>query len=235
MVSVCWWIGKKRELEPNLPLMKFVTWLKKIHHRFHRTLSGPTYCRYIFPTTVIHSRETNTIKDTAVSSPPWIDQKSWDSWCVKEKHKLPRCADSICFMGQIWHWWKWGMPKRACCRISRTGMLDNDDFQDDTLTGLNTSHRTDVMSDQKWICEACYFLTFSKTPQKSFVHQVMCQMTKAAETNMMSFIQLVGDQPVYTLIVQLKNDNPQQFGLFHTHMSAIKKRLKVNRAVKDQK
>ena len=50
--------------------------------------------------------------------------------------------------------------------------------------------------------KAYYFLTFPKPPQKSVVHQVMCKMIKAAETNMMPFIQLVGDQPVYTLIVQ---------------------------------
>ena len=84
--------------------------------------------------------------------------------------------------------------------------------------------------------KAYYFLTFPKPPHKSVVHQVMCKMIKAAETNMMPFIQLVGDQPVYTLIVQLKNENPQIFGPilpflgpFHTHMSfisAIKKRFK---------
>ena len=48
--------------------------------------------------------------------------------------------------------------------------------------------------------KAYYFLTFLKSPHKSVV-QVMCKMIKAAETNMMPFIQFAGDLPVYTLIV----------------------------------
>ena len=54
----------------------------------------------------------------------------------------------------------------------------------------------------------------------------------------MPFIQLVGDQPVYALIVQLKYENPDKFDLilpflgpFHTHcsfISAINKRFEVS-------
>lgn len=75
---------------------------------------------------------------------------------------------------------------------------------------------------------AYYFLTFPKPPQKSVVHEVMCRMVAAAEHKSMPFIQLVGDQPVYALIVQLKNENPHKFelilpflGPFHTHISFI--------------
>ena len=75
---------------------------------------------------------------------------------------------------------------------------------------------------------AYYFLTFPKPPQKSVVHEVICRMVAIAELKSMPFIQLVDDQPVYTLIVQLKNENPKKFklnlpflGPFHTHTSLI--------------
>ena len=216
-----------------------------------------------------------------------------------------------------------------------TAILDNDDFQDDTLTGADTSHRTNVMfvqpddvvpldseedrsdlqltkpKDMKILSAAqhkihpyktfkrgqpsvrkevdvslqtsaaqrkrgvmhtlarldiagksipaneqkvgsyagfqahihefvvkstaYFFLTFPKPPQKSVVHEVMCRMVAAAEHKLMPFIQLVGDQPVYSLIVQLKNENSQKFDLilpflgpFHAHISftsAINKRF----------
>ena len=209
-----------------------------------------------------------------------------------------------------------------------TGILDNDDFQDDTLTGADTSHRTNVMfvqpddvaaidsredhsplqlvksddlkntsTEQHKIhpyktvkrgqpalrkeidislqtsneqrkrgvmhaltridmagnaipaakqkvgsfaefqanihkrtkkSSAHYFLTFPKPPQKSVVHEVMCRMVAATEAKSMPFIQLVGDQPVYALMVQLKNENRDKFqlilpvlGPFHTHISFI--------------
>ena len=75
---------------------------------------------------------------------------------------------------------------------------------------------------------AYYFLTFPKPPQKSVVHEVMCRMVAAAEAKAMPFIQLVGDQPVYALMVQLKNENRENFqlilpvlGPFHIYMSFI--------------
>ena len=75
---------------------------------------------------------------------------------------------------------------------------------------------------------AHYFLTFPKPPQKSVVHEVMCRMVSAAVAKSMPFIQLVGDQPVYALMVQLKNENQATFelilpvlGPFHTQLSFI--------------
>ena len=75
---------------------------------------------------------------------------------------------------------------------------------------------------------AYYFLTFPKPPQKSVVHEVMCRMVTAAGCKSMPCIQLVDDQPVYALIIQLKNENPEKFqlilpflGPFHAHISFI--------------
>ena len=48
-----------------------------------------------------------------------------------------------------------------------------------------------------------YFLTFPKPPNKSVVHEYMCRVAAATENKVMPFIIMVGDQPVYTLIVEL--------------------------------
>jgi hypothetical protein len=83
--------------------------------------------------------------------------------------------------------------------------------------------------------KAYYYLTLPKPPYKSVVHEVMCRVVDVAKKKSMPFVQLVGDQPVYTLIVQLKNENPNKFakilpflGPFHAQcsfISAINKRF----------
>jgi len=57
-----------------------------------------------------------------------------------------------------------------------------------------------------------FFLTFPRPPHKSVVHEVMCRMVAAAEKHM-PFILLVGDQPVYFLMMQLNVENPEVFSL----------------------
>ena len=73
-----------------------------------------------------------------------------------------------------------------------------------------------------------YFLTFPKPPKKSVTHEVMMRLLDVVEEKNMPFIQLVGDQPVYTIIVQLRNENKEKFkkiipilGPFHTQVSFI--------------
>ena len=218
-------------------------------------------------------------------------------------------------------------PEELAVGMPCTGIMDNDNFKDDTLTGENTSHRTNVMfvqpedvaklptdsrqnlsvADPRNVKHLCmeqhkidpyktakrgttavrtesdvtlpdtliqkqrgvihslirltedgdcvpaasqkigafagfqaivqctvvkskpyYFLTFPQPPNKSVVHEVMCRMVAAAEMKSMPFIQVVGDQPVYALIVQLKYENPDAFhvilpflGPFHIHGSFI--------------
>ena len=80
------------------------------------------------------------------------------------------------------------------------------------------------------------FLTiFSNPPNKSVVHEVMGKMIEAATSKNMPFIQLVGDQVVYTMIVQITYEHPDDFYIilpcmspFHIHccfISTINKRL----------
>ena len=80
-----------------------------------------------------------------------------------------------------------------------------------------------------------YYLTLPKPPKKSVVYDVMCRVATMAKTKTMPFVLLVGDQPVYALIVQLKYGNQELFdrilpflGPFHTQcsfISAINKRF----------
>ena len=80
-----------------------------------------------------------------------------------------------------------------------------------------------------------YYLTLPKPPKKSVVYDVMCSVATVAKTKSMPFVLLVGDEPVYALIVQLKYENQELFdrilpflGPFHTQcsfMSAINKRF----------
>ena len=76
--------------------------------------------------------------------------------------------------------------------------------------------------------EAHYFLTLPKSPYKSVINDVMMRLVDVAEKRNMPFIQLVGDLPVYALIVQLKNENVDCFqtilpviGAFHAQCSFI--------------
>ena len=80
-----------------------------------------------------------------------------------------------------------------------------------------------------------YYLALPKPPKKSVVYDVMCRVPTVAKTKSMPFVLLVGDQPVYALIVQLTYENQELFdrilpflGPFHTQcsfMSAINKRF----------
>ncbi len=76
--------------------------------------------------------------------------------------------------------------------------------------------------------KAHYFLTLPKAPHKSIVHEVMLRLIALIKEKEIPFIQLDGDQPVYSLIVQLRNENRASFeqilpvlGPFQTQCSFI--------------
>ena len=82
---------------------------------------------------------------------------------------------------------------------------------------------------------AYYFLSLPKSPSKAVVYTCLEKAAAAAKEKKMPFIQCIGDQPVYTFIVELKTENPEKFkhilpvlGSFHVQMSfmyAIYKRI----------
>ena len=86
--------------------------------------------------------------------------------------------------------------------------------------------------------KAYYHFTHAQPPNKTVVNEMMRRCVEAAELKEMPFIQLVGDQPAYALILELKNENPEKYknilaviGGFHvqgTFMSTINKRFKAS-------
>jgi hypothetical protein len=324
--------------EPNDLLLKFLTWLKHpTMCHFDESFQDPVICAlaslllsYITGkhsplkvelSIMLHgltrSREIIDILSKFSLGITYKDVlKLYDSWA---KHDIEQ--NDIC-------------PGELAEGVPGTGILDHDDFRDDTLTGADTSHRTNVMfmqpedieiegtesnqqasvvnpQDFKRLCtdqhkvdpyktvqrglpavrqeiditpsdtqqqkqrgvihslvrldkdvrpvpaelqkigafggfqasvqkkvvksKPYYFLTFPQPPSKSVIHEVMHRMVAAAKKKLMPFIQLVGDQPVYALIVELKAENPEAFklilpflGPFHAHCSfmyAIYKRF----------
>ena len=61
-------------------------------------------------------------------------------------------------------------------------------------------------------------MTFPKPTNKSVVHESMCRVAAAAENMVTPFIIMVGDQPVYTLIVELKSKNHYRFSSIHPYL-----------------
>ena len=84
------------------------------------------------------------------------------------------------------------------------------------------------MSDEVTKSKPFYWLRFPKPPHKSVTHEIMTRLLNIIEEKNIPFVLLTGDQPVYTLIVQLKNENKEKFnkiipilGSFHIQVAFI--------------
>ena len=84
------------------------------------------------------------------------------------------------------------------------------------------------MSDEVTKSKPYYWLTFPKPPHKSVNHEIMTRLLNIIEEKNIPFVLLTGDQPVYTLIVQFRNENKEKFnkiisilGPFHTQVAFI--------------
>ena len=73
-----------------------------------------------------------------------------------------------------------------------------------------------------------YWLTFPKPPHKSVTHEIMMRLLQVIGKKNLPFVLLTGDQPVYTLIVQIRNEGNGKFqkiipilGPFHTQVAFI--------------
>ena len=73
-----------------------------------------------------------------------------------------------------------------------------------------------------------YFMTYPDPPKKSVLNDVLNKAKCAIERKNMPFAVVVGDQPVYTLLVEIKSEHPDKFkqiipflGPFHTQCSMI--------------
>ena len=84
------------------------------------------------------------------------------------------------------------------------------------------------MSDEVTKSKPHYWLTFPKPPHKSVTHEIMTHLLNIIEEKNIPFILFTGDQPRYTLIVQLRNENKGKFnkiipiiGPSHTQVAFI--------------
>ena len=73
-----------------------------------------------------------------------------------------------------------------------------------------------------------FFMTYPDPPKKSVLNDVLVKAKSAIERKQMPFAVVVGDQPVYTLLVEIKSEHPDKFkqiipflGPFHTQCSMI--------------
>ena len=76
--------------------------------------------------------------------------------------------------------------------------------------------------------KAYYFMTYPDPSKKSVLNDVMLKVTNAVKKKHMPFAVIVGDQPVYTLLVKIKNEHPQKYekiipflGPFHTQLCMV--------------
>ena len=92
------------------------------------------------------------------------------------------------------------------------------------------------MSEPDEKSQAIYHMTYPDPPSKTILYDVMCKLATAIKDKKMPFAIIVGDHPVYALLLELKSENPELFsdivpfiGPFHIQMSfinAIYKRFK---------
>ena len=59
--------------------------------------------------------------------------------------------------------------------------------------------------------KAYFHVTLPDPPKKAGVYDVMQRCKQAADLKPMPFVQLIGDQPVYALIEEVKHKNPVLF------------------------
>eukprot|EP00794_Sanderia_malayensis_P017851 gene17851-19634_t len=326
--------------EPNLLLRKFLTWLKDPAAKdFDENCKSPEIASLASLLYSFISGNRSSFQ-TKLSMTIHGLTRSREIIDLLKKFSLGISYQDVLDLYAAWAKFELetdeGCPEEIASNVPGTVILDNDDFQDDTLTGAGTSHRTNVMFVQpentanvicnenrpklsltksldveKIIAEQnrilpyktfkrgvpevrkhidvtptdtkkqrargiihsltrldengenvlpenqstgsfsgfqsniqlfpvkskpFFYLTLPKPPGKSVVNEVMNRVVAVAKKKSMPFVQLVGDQPVYTLIVQLKYENAEQFDLivpflgpFHTQcsfMSAINKRFK---------
>ena len=75
-----------------------------------------------------------------------------------------------------------------------------------TVPGISGFHPR--MSDPIEKSTAIYHMTYHELSCQTIVHYIMTKMAKSIEQKSMSFAVIVGDHPVYKLILELKCENP---------------------------
>ena len=89
--------------------------------------------------------------------------------------------------------------------------------------------------------QAIYHMTYPNPPSKTILYDVMCKLTNSIDEKKMPFAVIVGDHPVYVLMLELKSENDCLFskilpfmGPFHIQMSFIYAITKGSRVLVSQ-
>jgi len=84
------------------------------------------------------------------------------------------------------------------------------------------------MSNAEEKSRPIYHMTYHNPPSKTILNDVICKLAKSIEEKEMPFAIIVGDHPIYVLMLQLKSENEELFskilpfiGPFHIQMSFI--------------
>ena len=98
--------------------------------------------------------------------------------------------------------------------------------EEQTVPGFSGFQARMSNADEK--SRAIYYMTYPDPPSKTVLYDVLCKLAKAIDEKKMPFAIIVGDHPVYVLMLELKSENPQQFAkilpfmaAFHIQMSFI--------------
>lgn len=98
--------------------------------------------------------------------------------------------------------------------------------EEQTVPGFSGFQARMSNADEK--SRAIYYMTYPDPPSKTVINDVLCKLAKAIEEKEMPFVIVVGDHPVYVLMLELKCENPDKFSkilpfmaAFHIQMSFI--------------
>lgn len=98
--------------------------------------------------------------------------------------------------------------------------------EEQTVPGFSGFHARMSSADAK--SRAIFHMTYPDPPSKTILNDVLCKLSKAIEDKKMPFAIIVGDHPVYVLMLELKSENSQMFSkilpfmaAFHIQMSFI--------------
>ena len=81
--------------------------------------------------------------------------------------------------------------------------------EEQTVPGFSGFHASMSNADEK--SRAIYHMTYPNPPSKTILNDVMCKLAKSIEEKNMPFATIVGDHPVYVLMLELKSENAELF------------------------
>ena len=147
------WSPSDEELEtpqaPNDMLLKFLTWLKTPHMQNSEESSRDPVIHDLALLLLSNVTGKSSVFQTQLSVTLHELTRNREILDILRKFSLEISYKSILHLYESWEKHDFEIndlcPENFAENISGIGILDNDDFCEDTLTGADTSHRTNVM------------------------------------------------------------------------------------------